>query len=65
MRRSPPYDVIYHVGLIGCVADPIAFTRRLLAMLKPGGTLLFNAPNRDAFAWKGSCGWIRRRRPIW
>ena len=49
----PPYDVIYHVGLIGCVADPIALTRRLLAMLKPGGMLLFNAPNRDALRSKG------------
>jgi SAM-dependent methyltransferase len=49
----PPYDVIYHVGLIGCVADPIGLTRRLLAMLKPGGLLLFNAPNRDALHLKG------------
>ena len=50
---QPPYDVIYHVGLIGCVADPIALTQRLLRMLKPGGTLLFNAPNRDALALDG------------
>lgn len=50
---QPPYDVIYHVGLIGCVADPIALTRRLLGMLKPKGTLLFNAPNRDALALDG------------
>lgn len=50
---EPPYDVIFHLGLIGCVADPIALTRRLLAMLKPGGTLLFNAPNRDALALDG------------
>ena len=49
----PPYDVIYHVGLIGCVADPIALTRRLLTMLKPGGMLLFNAPNRNALRSKG------------
>jgi SAM-dependent methyltransferase len=49
----PPYDVVYHVGLIGCVADPIALTRRLLEMLKPGGTLLFNAPNRGALALDG------------
>ena len=40
-----PYDVIYHVGMIGCVADPVGLTRKLLAMLKPGGRLLFNAPN--------------------
>ena len=46
-----PYDVIYHVGLIGCVADPIGFTRSLLRMLRPGGVLLFNAPNRAALRW--------------
>ena len=46
-----PYDVIYHVGLIGCVADPIGFTRGLLRQLRPGGLLLFNAPNRAALRW--------------
>jgi SAM-dependent methyltransferase len=40
-----PYDFIYHVGVIGCVSDPVKLTRDLLAMLKPGGSLLFNAPN--------------------
>ena len=48
-----PYDVIYHVGLIGCLADPIGFTRSLLRMLRPGGTLLFNAPNRAALRCSG------------
>lgn len=48
-----PYDAIYHVGLIGCVADPIGTTRRLLALLKPGGRLFFNAPNRDALFQRG------------
>jgi SAM-dependent methyltransferase len=43
-----PFDLIYHVGLIGCVADPLAMTRDLLAMLKPGGKLCFNAPNKGA-----------------
>lgn len=43
-----PYDLIYHVGVIGCVADPIGLTRMLMAKLKPGGRLIFNAPNRDA-----------------
>jgi len=42
-----PYDVIFHVGTIGCVADPVGMTRRWLGMLKSGGRLLFNAPNRD------------------
>ena len=43
-----PSDVVYHVGLIGCVCDPVGLTRRLLCLLKPGGRLLFNAPNRAA-----------------
>ena len=43
-----PYDLIYHVGLIGCVADPIGLTRDLLNRLAPGGRLIFNAPNRNA-----------------
>lgn len=48
ITNRAPYDVIYHVGLIGCVGDPIGFTRDLLRMLRPGGMLLFNAPNRAA-----------------
>jgi SAM-dependent methyltransferase len=52
-----PYDVIYHVGMIGCVADPIGLTSQLLAMLKPGGKLLFNAPNRQACTFRGQL-WI-------
>jgi SAM-dependent methyltransferase len=42
-----PYDIIYHVGTIGCVADPVAMTKGWLGLLKSGGRLLFNAPNRD------------------
>lgn len=49
-----PYDVIYHVGTIGCVADPIKLTRELLARLKPGGKLLFNAPTRTALHLQGA-----------
>ena len=52
-----PYDVIYHVGLIGCVADPLSLTRQLLSWLKPGGRLFFNAPNRDAMYLRGQL-WI-------
>ena len=48
-----PYDIIYHVGMIGCVADPVGFTNSLIAMLKPGGKLLFNAPNLAACWMKG------------
>ena len=46
---SGPYDLIYHVGTIGCVADPIAFTRCLLRLLKPRGRLVFNAPQAAMF----------------
>src|SRR5262249_20033681 len=48
IKDAAPYDVIFHVGTIGCVADPIGMTRRLLELLKPDGRLLFNTPNRDA-----------------
>ncbi len=52
-----PYDLIYHVGLIGCVADPVGLTRSLLEKLKPGGKLIFNTPNRDA-CWMRDQHWI-------
>jgi SAM-dependent methyltransferase len=45
-----PYDLVFHVGLIGCVADPMGLTRELLGLLGRGGRLAFNAPNRDALA---------------
>jgi hypothetical protein len=48
IQNRAPYDVIYHVGTIGCVADPIGFTNDLLNLLKPGGSLLFNAPNIES-----------------
>ena len=47
IEAGAPYDVIFHVGTIGCVADPVGMTTKLLDLLKPGGRLLFNAPNRD------------------
>lgn len=49
IEARAPYDAIFHVGTIGCVADPVGLTRQWLDLLKPGGRLLFNAPNR------GSC----------
>jgi SAM-dependent methyltransferase len=52
-----PYDVIYHVGTIGCVGDPLKLTRQLLGMLKPGGELIFNAPNADS-CWLKDQLWI-------
>lgn len=51
--RSAPYDVVYHVGLIGCVADPLGLTRHLLSLVRPGGRVIFNAPNREALSWRG------------
>jgi SAM-dependent methyltransferase len=47
IEARAPYDVIFHVGTIGCVADPLGMTRHWLELLKSGGRLLFNAPNRD------------------
>ena len=47
-ENAGPFDAIYHVGTIGCVPDPIGLTRRLIARLRRGGRLLFNAPNRNA-----------------
>ena len=50
IEARAPYDIIFHVGTIGCVSDPVGMTRGWLDMLKPGGRLLFNAPNRNACA---------------
>ena len=55
-----PYDVIFHVGTIGCVADPVGMTRQWLDLLKPGGRLLFNAPNRDGCTLRGQL-WFELR----
>jgi SAM-dependent methyltransferase len=57
IEERAPYDVIYHVGTIGCVADPLNLTRDLLKALKPGGQLLFNAPNADSCLQEGQL-WI-------
>ena len=53
LQKDATYDVIYHVGTIGCVDDPLGLTNDLLKMLKPGGQLLFNAPNADSCWLKG------------
>jgi hypothetical protein len=39
--------------MIGCVSDPLGITRLLLNSLKPGGILLFNAPNLEACWLRG------------
>lgn len=56
IESQGPYDAIYHVGLIGCVDDPLGLTRRLCSLLAPGGRLFFNAPNRNA---------LFQRRQLW
>lgn len=48
LANEAPFDAIYHVGTIGCVDHPFQLTADLLSLLKPGGVLLFNAPNRRA-----------------
>jgi len=52
ISQRGPYDVIYHAGMIGCVADPVGMTNRLFDLLKPDGQLLFNAPNVEACVLK-------------
>lgn len=42
---SDRFDVIFHSGLIGCVANPQEFLHYYIGMLKDGGEMLFNAPN--------------------
>ena len=53
VAQRAPYDFIFHVGTIGCVADPVGFTQSLLDRLRPGGRLIFNAPNAAACALAG------------
>ncbi len=62
MKNAAPYDLIYHVGTIGCVADPLGLTRDLLAMLKPEGRLVFNAPNRLCCNLRGQL-WLESAPP--
>ena len=62
IEARAPYDAIYHVGTIGCVSDPVAFTYDCLRMLRPGGVLLFNAPNRDYCSLPGQL-WIDQAPP--
>jgi SAM-dependent methyltransferase len=52
-----PFDFIYHIGVIGCVADPVGLTNSLVDLLKPGGRLVFNAPNVNACWYRGQL-WV-------
>ena len=57
-----PFDVIMHAGTIGCVANPMEMTSEFLDALRPGGLLVFNAPNRDACYRPGQL-WVDRTHP--
>ena len=39
------YDLIFHLGLIGCVDNPKSFLSNYLKLLKPNGVMFFNSPN--------------------
>lgn len=39
------FDIIFSLGTIGCVNNPITFINNSLDLLKPGGILLFNCPD--------------------
>lgn len=57
VSNSGSFDFIYHIGTIGCVADPVGMTNSLIDLLKPGGQLIFNAPNVNACWYRGQL-WI-------
>lgn len=48
VQQGGAWDAIVHAGTIGCVDQPLLLTRQWLSMLRPGGLLVFNAPNREA-----------------
>ena len=48
IQNSRQFDCVFHTGTIGCVDDPIDFTKKALGLLKPGGKLLFNTPDAKA-----------------
>jgi SAM-dependent methyltransferase len=56
------YDYVFHTGTIGCVQHPIQFTKQILTLLKPGGKLLFNAPDKKAASEMGAI-WIKGTPP--
>lgn len=53
IQASAPYDLIYHVGTIGCVDDPVEMIRTQLAWLRSGGVLVCNAPDVEAAVERG------------
>ena len=51
------YDIIFHLGLIGCVDSPKEFLLSYLRMMNPGGVMIFNAPNVEAVTQIGEL-WV-------
>ena len=47
------FDVIFHLGTIGCVKYPKEFNSTLVRNLRKNGTLAFNAPNVAHLAFSG------------
>lgn len=57
------FDLVYHVGTVGCVADPACFIESQKAALKvSGGRLLFNSPNVASAVALGD-PWVRGTLP--
>jgi SAM-dependent methyltransferase len=46
--KKKQYDIVIHLGLIGCVDDPKEFLTGYLDLLKPNGEMFFNAPNVES-----------------
>jgi len=62
LSSMAPFDAIYHVGTIGCVESPIDLTYELLSLLRSGGVLFFNAPDRRACVEMGEI-WLAGTAP--
>ncbi|MDD2972728.1 MAG: class I SAM-dependent methyltransferase [Lachnospiraceae bacterium] len=45
-KSDEKFQFIYHVGLIGVIDYPKEFLEICISRLKPGGVMLFNAPNK-------------------
>lgn len=56
------FDAIFHVGTVGCVDSPTQWIETLLDWVKPGGLVLFNAPNVDACRYTGEL-WLESTKP--
>ncbi|MCK9225893.1 MAG: class I SAM-dependent methyltransferase, partial [Candidatus Muirbacterium halophilum] len=59
LDNNEKFDVIYHVGTIGCVDNPKEFIEYYADKLNSGGIMFFNAPNVSALYGK----WINGTLP--